>query len=117
MSMLLLKYPQKKEEKKGERKEKENRYDTLLMRTSVVNNFLFAHQTDILEDETKAAELRRNSKSLLQGIHLNKHLPWIPDFLESLPHSISRPMMPPGLIDLLHLFDVSRSVPWTYFRR
>lgn len=87
------------------------------MKISVVTNFLFAHQTDILEDETKAAELRRNSKSLLRGIHLNKHLPWIPDFLESLPHSISRPMMPPGLIDLLHLFDVSRGVPWAYFRR
>lgn len=86
------------------------------MKISVVTNFLFAHETDILEDETKAAGLRRNSKSLLQGLHVNKHLPWIPDFLESLPHSISRPMMPPGLIDMLQMFDVNRRVHWAYFR-
>lgn len=40
------------------------------------------------------------------GININKHFPQIPDFLESLPMSISRPMMPPGLVDLLALFDV-----------
>jgi hypothetical protein len=76
-------------------------------RDSVVNNFLFAHQTDVLGDETKAATLRNNSRELLLGININKHFPWFPDFLESLPLSISKPMMPPGLIDMLELFDVS----------
>lgn len=73
---------------------------------SVVNNFLFAHRTDVLASEPKAAILRQNSKELLMGININKHFPQIPDFLESLPMSISRPMMPPGLVDLLALFDV-----------
>lgn len=41
------------------------------------------------------------------GNNINKHFPWIPSFLESLPLSISKPMMPPGLIDMLALFDVS----------
>jgi hypothetical protein len=82
----------------------------LLTEDSVVNNFLFAHQTDVLGDETKAATLRNNSKELLLGININKHFPWFPDFLESLPLSISKPMMPPGLIDMLELFDVS---PWS----
>ncbi|KAI3064685.1 CAZyme family GT109 [Aspergillus niger] len=71
----------------------------------VVNNFLFAHRTDVLASEPKAATLRQNSKELLMGININKHFPQIPDFLESLPMSISRPVMPPGLIDLLALFD------------
>lgn len=73
---------------------------------SVVTNFLFAQQTDNLGDEAKAATLRHNSNELLLGLHVNKHFPWLPDFLESLPLSISKPMMPPGLVDLLNLFEV-----------
>lgn len=42
----------------------------------------------------------------MMGIHLNKHFPFIPDFLESLPKSISRPIMPPSVLDMLDLFDV-----------
>ena len=83
------------------------RASTILTEESVVTNFLFAHQTDILADEAKAAELRHNSYQLLMGIHINKHFPWIPDFLESLPQSLSKSMMPPGLVDLFALFDVS----------
>ena len=76
----------------------------------MATNFLFAHQTNVLADEAKAAVLRHNSFELLMGIHVNKHFPWLPDLLESLPLSFSRPMMPPGLIDMLELFDVS-SIP------
>jgi hypothetical protein len=75
--------------------------------SSVVNNFLFAPQTDVLANEEKAATLRHNTYELLMGINVNKHFPWIPDFLESLPMSISRTLMPPGLLDLLALFNVS----------
>lgn len=78
----------------------------ILIGASVVNNFLFSQKTDILSDEKKAATLRHNSYELMMGINLNKHFPFIPDFLESLPKSISRPIMPPGLLDMLDLFDV-----------
>ena len=71
-----------------------------------MNNFLFSHETDTLSDEQKAAALRHNSYELMTGLHINKHFPFIPDFLESLPEFISRPVMPPGLIDMLALFDV-----------
>ncbi|KUJ11582.1 cytochrome P450 [Mollisia scopiformis] len=74
----------------------------------VVTNFLFAHQSDLLSDEGKVATLRENSNSLLMGININKHFPWLPDFLESLPLSISKSIMPPGLIDMLSLFDLMR---------
>ncbi|KAL9106924.1 MAG: hypothetical protein Q9227_008110 [Pyrenula ochraceoflavens] len=77
----------------------------LLTKHSVTTNFLIAHQTNVLADESKAAQLRHNSNELLMGINVNKHFPWIPDFLESLPYSISRPIMPPGLIDMLELFE------------
>jgi hypothetical protein len=79
----------------------------LILSHSVVTNFLFAQQTDNLGDEAKAATLRQNSNELLLGVHVNKHFPWLPDFLESLPLSISKPVMPPGLVDLLDLFEVS----------
>ncbi|KAL3463238.1 cytochrome P450 [Aspergillus heterothallicus] len=82
----------------------------------VVTNFLFAHQTDILSDEAKAASLRHNSKELMMGINLNKHFPFVPDFLESLPMSMSRPIMPPGLIDMLALFDRVRNELITIMR-
>lgn len=78
----------------------------VLTEASVVNNFLFSQTTDILSDEQKAATLRHNSYELLMGINVNKHFPFIPDFLESLPKFISRPIMPPGLLDMLDLFDV-----------
>lgn len=78
----------------------------ILTEASVVNNFLFSQKTDILSDEQKAAKLRHNSYELMMGINLNKHFPFIPDFLESLPKSISRPIMPPGLLDMLDLFEV-----------
>jgi hypothetical protein len=51
------------------------------------------------------------------GINLNKHFPQAPDFLESLPRSISRPIMPPGLIDMLALFDVSLSTDFHLHQR
>lgn len=78
----------------------------MLTEFSIANNFLFAHKTNVLADEEKAATLRNNSYSLIMGINLNKHFPFVPDFLESLPHFLSKPIMPPGLIDLLDLFDV-----------
>ncbi|TVY90100.1 Cytochrome P450 monooxygenase [Lachnellula willkommii] len=75
----------------------------------VTNNFLFAHQTDVLAGETLAATLRQNGNDLLLGININKHFPWFPDFLESLPLFISKPIMPPGLVDMLALFDRVRA--------
>lgn len=78
-----------------------------LIETSVVTNFLFAHKMNSLADEEQAGISRNNSRQLLLGVHINKHFPWIPDFLEALPTSISRPLMPPGLIDMFNLFDVS----------
>lgn len=85
----------------------------MLTEGSIVNNFLFAHQTSLLTDTGKAAKLRHNSNELLRGINVNKHFPWFPDFLESLPLSISKPVMPPGLIDMLELFEVSSYVKFT----
>lgn len=81
-----------------------------LIETSVVNNFLFAHKTNGLANEKQAGISRNNSRQLLLGVHVNKHFPWIPDFLEALPTSISRPLMPPGLIDMFKLFDVNSHV-------
>ncbi|RAQ51113.1 hypothetical protein AFGD_003642 [Aspergillus flavus] len=83
----------------------------------VVNNFLFAHQTDVLADEQEAARLRHNSHELFKGINTNKHFPWIPDILEALPQLLTRPTMPPGLIYMLELFDRVRAELTTIITR
>ncbi|KAB8252844.1 cytochrome P450 [Aspergillus flavus] len=83
----------------------------------VVNNFLFAHQTDVLADEQEAARLRHNSHELLKGINMNKHFPWIPDTLEALPQLLTSPTMLPGLIDMLELFDAIRAELTTIITR
>ena len=73
---------------------------------SVAVNFCFAHQTDLLSDEQRAAVMRNNSTQLLLGIKVNQHFQLLIDLLESLPLSISRIMMPPGLIDMMELSAV-----------
>ncbi|KAJ5713432.1 cytochrome P450 [Penicillium malachiteum] len=72
----------------------------------VMTNFLFSHQVDVLGDEKDAATLRHNSHNLLQGVHLNRHFPLIPDLMESLPEFISKPMMPSSLLDMHELFGL-----------
>jgi hypothetical protein len=79
----------------------------MLIENSVTTNFLFAHQTDLLADESKAATSRLNGMDLIKGIHVNKHFPWLIDFMETLPIFIAKPLTPPGLVDLHALFDVS----------
>ncbi|QRD91183.1 cytochrome P450 [Aspergillus flavus] len=65
----------------------------------------------------EAARLRHNSHELLKGINMNKHFPWIPDILEALPQLLTRPTMPPGLIDMLELFDRVRAELTTIITR
>ncbi|KAF7623728.1 cytochrome P450 [Aspergillus flavus] len=48
---------------------------------------------------------------------MNKHFPWIPDILEALPQLLTRPTMPPGLIDMLELFDRVRAELTTIITR
>ncbi|ESZ91309.1 cytochrome P450 [Sclerotinia borealis F-4128] len=81
-----------------------NAHTFMLTKYSMAENFLFAHEFNNLADEKKAALLCRNTYQLLRGVHRNKHLPWIPDILEKLPPSITKPMMPPGLVDMFALF-------------
>ncbi|KAL4967665.1 cytochrome P450 [Aspergillus stella-maris] len=71
----------------------------------VVTNFCFAHKVNVLGDKKKAATLRQNSKELVLEMHFNKQFPQVADILEWLPTSVSRPIMPAGLIDLFGLFD------------
>lgn len=77
--------------------------------SSVVTNFLFAHQANNLADVAQAATLRQDSKELLMGIHFNKHFPQISNFLESIPVCISRFVMPAGVMQIHALFGVSLS--------
>ncbi|KAF7936131.1 uncharacterized protein EAE98_002350 [Botrytis deweyae] len=67
----------------------------MLIRCSLAENFLFAHEVNNLVDEKEAASLRRirNTYQLLRGVDRNKHMSWIPDLLLKLPKSMTEPII------------------------
>ncbi|KAJ5740178.1 cytochrome P450 [Penicillium malachiteum] len=67
----------------------------------VTTNFLFSHQVNVLGDEKSAATLRHNSHNLLQGAHMNRHFPWIPDLMESLPQFITEKRVNKELVTII----------------
>jgi len=46
-----------------------------LIDESVVTDFFFAHESNILADGAKAAIFSQNNNELLMGININKHFP------------------------------------------
>jgi len=52
-----------------------------------------------LRDPARASVLRRNLSELLLGVKINQHFPWIVDGLEKLPMTLTKNIMPPGVLD------------------
>ncbi|KAF7884518.1 uncharacterized protein EAF02_004854 [Botrytis sinoallii] len=67
----------------------------MLIRCSLAENFLFAHEVNNFANEKEAASLRRirNTYQLLRGVDRNKHISWIPDLLLKLPKSMTEPII------------------------
>ncbi|KAF4629085.1 hypothetical protein G7Y89_g9065 [Cudoniella acicularis] len=77
----------------------------------VVSHYSFGHDKNLLENENKAAIERNNMLELLSRIKLSQHLPWIANFLSSIPFSVAKHMMPAGVLNNIALDEeVSRDV-------
>ena len=67
---------------------------------SVVLQYSFGHDNDLLGDPVRASILRANLSELLLGVKFNQHFPWIVDMLEKLPTALAKHIMPPGVLDM-----------------
>jgi hypothetical protein len=74
---------------------------------SIVMQYSFGQDDDLLEDEENAGKLRKNISDLLLGVKVNMHFPWIISALNSIPFFIAKHIMPPGALDMKTFSDVS----------
>lgn len=79
----------------------------LLTIASVVLQYSFGHDDDLLGDPVKASTLRAHLSELLLGVKFNQHFPWIVDMLEMLPMALAKHIMPPGVLDMKEFSSVS----------
>ena len=73
----------------------------------MVSTFAFGTASDLLSDEDRCAERRRNLGNLLLGTKFSYHFPWLVNALQSLPEVLARPIMPPGAVDMLEFQKAS----------
>lgn len=81
-----------------------------LIGVSVVSHYNFGHDNKLLGDAVRSATLRDNLSKLLLGVKFNQHFPWIVDALEMLPVTVSKFLMPPGVLDMMEFSAVKLSL-------
>lgn len=72
----------------------------LLTGASVVSQYGFGHDSDLLRNSVRASALRAHLSEFLLGVKFNQHFPWIVDTLELLPMTLAKHIMPPGVLDM-----------------
>ena len=82
-------------------------YLGLLTTASVVSQYSFGHDSDLLWNADRASTLRAHLSELLLGVKFNQHFPWIVDTLETLPMALAKHIMPPGVLDMKEFSSVS----------
>ena len=85
----------------------------LLTIASVVLQYSFGHDDDLLGNPVRAATLRAHLSELLLGVKFNQHFPWIVDTLELLPMALAKHIMPPGVLDMKEFSTVSSHISWS----
>ena len=89
---------------------------SLLTGASVVSQYSFGHDNDLLRNPVRASTLRAHLSELLLGIKFNQHFPWIVDTLEMLPMALAKHIMPPGVLDMKEFSAAcSQSLLYTTF--
>ena len=88
----------------------------LLTRPSVVSQYSFGHDSDLLSNPVRASTLRAHLSELLLKVKFNQHFPWIVDTLEMLPMELAKHIMPPGVLDMKEFSAASPHLsPYTIF--
>lgn len=87
-------------------------FDLCLFEVSVVSQYSFGHDDNLLEDIERASTLRDHLSRLLLGVKFNQHFPWIVDGLDMLPIALGKFIMPPGVLDMIDFTTVNdRQLP------
>ena len=79
----------------------------MLTIASVVLQYSFGHDDDLLGNPVRASVLRAHLSELLLGVKFNQHFPWIVDVLEMLPLALVKHIMPPGVLDMKEFSTVN----------
>ena len=74
---------------------------------SVVFQYSFDRDCNLLGNMQEASTLRQNLTELLRGWKIKGIFPWISEGLESLPSYLGRTIPPPGAKNMMNLRDVS----------
>lgn len=81
------------------------------MEGSIVSQFSFGFDEDLLRNLARASKLRSNLSELLLGVKFNQHFPWLVDVLEMLPMLLAKRIMPPGVLDMKAFSTVIAKTP------
>lgn len=67
----------------------------------VVFEYCFGIEADLLANEINCAQVRHSLQTLLQGVNINKHLPWVAK-LGKLP-IVGKYFVPPGIFEMVRI--------------
>ena len=68
---------------------------------SVVSEYCFGYNNNVIDDPIRAATMRANVSSILRGTKINANFGWIQGIIRRLPQSIARHLVPKGLIEII----------------
>lgn len=79
---------------------------------SVVFQYSFGKQSNVLGDIEEASKLRHNLTHLLRGVKISKHFPLLPRLMKVLPPSVAHLIAPEGTKNMNNLVQVSNFLSW-----
>lgn len=85
----------------------------MLIDKSVVNQYCFGHNQNVLANPARAADMRNNVAGVLRGVKFNLHFSWVRNVVRMLPPSLGRRWVPQGVKDMLKFRQVGFSKPQT----
>jgi hypothetical protein len=72
-----------------------------LTENSVVSQYCFGHNPNVLANAQRAAAMRSSVLSVLRGVKFNLHFSWVRSLIRMLPASLGARFAPPGIKDMM----------------
>ena len=88
----------------------------MLISISIVNQYCFGHNQNVLANPARAASMRSNVAGVLRGVKFNLHFSWVRSVVRMLPRSLSGRWIPQGVKDMLKFRQVRSTEPETMMR-
>ncbi|TVY18468.1 Cytochrome P450 monooxygenase TRI4, partial [Lachnellula arida] len=80
----------------------------MLIDNSVVNQYCFGHNQNVLGNPARAADMRNNVAAVLRGVKFNLHFSWVRSVVRMLPPSLAGRWVPQGVKDMLKFRRIIR---------